>query len=57
MRLASCVLAALLALVVAGHLVGARAFKRLDPERFSLAVLALVVLTGLGSVVAGATSV
>ena len=51
------VLAALLALVVAGHLVGARAFKRLDPERFSLAVLALVVLTGLASVVAGATSV
>jgi uncharacterized protein len=44
----------LLGLVVVGHLVGARAFRRLDPERFSLAVLVLVVLTGAASVVAGA---
>jgi uncharacterized protein len=44
----------LLGLVVAGHVAGARAFKRLDPRRFSLAVLGLVVLTGVASVVAGA---
>jgi uncharacterized membrane protein YfcA len=49
-------LAALLALVVAGHLVGARAFRRLDPERFSVAVLGLVLLTGVASVVAGAVA-
>jgi uncharacterized membrane protein YfcA len=43
----------LLALVVVGHLAGARAFRRLDPSRFSLVVLALVVLTGLASATAG----
>jgi uncharacterized protein len=44
----------LLALVGAGHIAGARAFRRLDPEIFSRVVLGLVVLTGLASVVAGA---
>jgi len=48
------VLLPLLALVVAGHLVGARAFKRLDANRFSVAVLVLVVVTGAASVLAGA---
>jgi uncharacterized protein len=48
------VLLPLLVLVLAGHLVGARAFGRLDPRRFSLAVLGLVVLTGAASVIAGA---
>ena len=47
------VLVPLLALVVAGHFAGARAFERLDPRRFSLAVLALVALTGVASVAAG----
>jgi uncharacterized membrane protein YfcA len=47
------VLLPLLGLVVVGHLVGARAFRRLDPERFSVIVLVLVVLTGAASVVAG----
>jgi uncharacterized membrane protein YfcA len=48
------VLLPLLGLVVAGHLAGARAFRRLDPRRFSMLVLALVALTGLASAVAGA---
>jgi hypothetical protein len=47
------VLLPLLGIVVVGHLAGARAFRRLDPERFSVIVLALVVLTGAASVVAG----
>jgi len=47
------VLLPLLALVVAGHLAGARAFRRLDPRTFSLAVLVLVALTGAASVLAG----
>jgi uncharacterized membrane protein YfcA len=47
------VLVPLAALVVAGHLAGARAFKRLDPRRFSLVVLGLVAVTGAASVVAG----
>jgi uncharacterized membrane protein YfcA len=47
------VLLPLLGLVVLGHFVGAYAFKRLDPERFSLVVLALVALTGAASVLAG----
>jgi uncharacterized protein len=53
-RIASAdVLLPLLGLVLIGHLAGARAFRRLDKERFSLAVLVLVALTGLASVVAG----
>jgi uncharacterized membrane protein YfcA len=47
------VLLPLLGLVLAGHLVGARAFGRLDTRRFSLAVLGLAVLTGAASVIAG----
>ena len=46
-------LALLLALVVAGYALGALAFRRLDHERFYRIVLALVVVTGLASVVAG----
>ena len=46
-------LAPLLALVVAGHLLGARLFRRVDAERFSVLVLALVVAGGLASVAAG----
>ena len=47
------VLGPLLALVVAGHLLGARLFRRLDPTRFSAVVLALVAVGGLASVAAG----
>ena len=43
----------LLALVVAGHLLGARLFRRVDAERFSVLVLALVVAGGLASAAAG----
>jgi uncharacterized protein len=46
-------LAGLLALVVAGHLLGARLFRRVDAERFSVLVLALVIAGGLASVAAG----
>ena len=45
--------AGLLVLVVVGYAVGAVAFRRLDRELFFNIVLALVVLTGLASVVAG----
>jgi uncharacterized protein len=45
--------AGLLVLVVVGYAVGALAFRRLDRERFFTLVLALVVVTGLASVVAG----
>jgi uncharacterized membrane protein YfcA len=47
------VLLPLLALIVVGHLVGARAFRRLDQRRFYLAVLALVAISGAASLVAG----
>lgn len=47
------VLAPLLGLVVVGHLAGARLFRRLDPERFSALVLALVVAAGVASIAAG----
>jgi uncharacterized protein len=50
------VLLLLLVLVVAGHFLGARAFGRLDQRRFSLAVLALVVVTGAASVAAGVSA-
>jgi uncharacterized protein len=43
----------LLALVVAGYVVGAWAFRRLNRERFYTLVLALVACTGAASVVAG----
>jgi uncharacterized membrane protein YfcA len=43
----------LLALVLAGHMLGAWAFRRLDRERFFVVVLLLVVATGVASVVAG----
>jgi len=47
------VLVPLLGLVVVGHLAGARLFRRLDPERFSTLVLALVVAAGVASIAAG----
>jgi uncharacterized protein len=47
----------LLALVVAGHLTGARAFRRLDPSRFRLVVLGLVIVAGAASLAAGLVSV
>jgi uncharacterized membrane protein YfcA len=47
------VIVPLLALVVAGHLLGARLFRRVDAQRFSLLVLALVTAGGLASVAAG----
>ncbi len=43
----------LLALVVVGHLIGAQLFRRIDPERFRLVVLGLVIATGAASLVAG----
>jgi uncharacterized membrane protein YfcA len=43
----------LLGLVLLGHYLGAAVFRRLDSERFSLAVLGLVVIAGLASLVAG----
>jgi uncharacterized membrane protein YfcA len=45
--------APLLGLVAAGYLLGALAFRRLDRERFFALVLALVVATGVASVVTG----
>jgi uncharacterized protein len=47
------VLGPLLACVFAGYALGAVAFRRLDAERFSMVVLAVVICTGLASVVAG----
>ena len=43
----------LLGLVLAGHVLGTFAFRRLDHERFYKVVLVLVLLTGAASVVAG----
>jgi uncharacterized membrane protein YfcA len=43
----------LLGLVVAGHVLGALAFRRLDRERFFSLVLALVAGTGAASILAG----
>jgi uncharacterized membrane protein YfcA len=43
----------LLACVFAGYALGAVAFRRLDAERFSKVVLAVVICTGIASVVAG----
>jgi uncharacterized membrane protein YfcA len=47
------VVAPLLGLVLAGHLLGAVAFRRLDPERFFGIALALVLCAGAASLVAG----
>jgi uncharacterized protein len=47
------VVLALLGLVVAGHVLGALAFRRLDRERFFTFVLLLVAATGVASVAAG----
>ena len=47
------VVAPLLGLVLSGHVLGALAFRRLDPERFFGAALALVLCTGAASLVAG----
>ena len=43
----------LLVVVLAGHLLGALAFRRFDRERFFIAVLVLVGVTGLASIAAG----
>ena len=43
----------LLGLVLVGHVLGAFGFRRLDHERFYRLVLALVLVTGAASVVAG----
>jgi hypothetical protein len=45
--------APLLGLVLAGHVLGALAFRRLDPGRFFGIALALVLCTGAASLVAG----
>jgi uncharacterized protein len=47
------VLLPLLGLVLAGHLAGAVAFRRLDSRSFRLAVLVLVLAAGVASAVAG----
>ena len=47
------VVAPLLGVVLAGYALGAVAFRRLPAERFSTAVLALVLVTGMASVLAG----
>ncbi|MET0973920.1 MAG: sulfite exporter TauE/SafE family protein [Thermoleophilaceae bacterium] len=47
------VAAPLLGLVLSGHVLGALAFRRLDPERFFGIALALVLCTGAASLVAG----
>jgi uncharacterized membrane protein YfcA len=46
-------LVVLLGMVVAGHVLGAIAFRRLDHDRFYRLVLVLVLVTGAASVVAG----
>lgn len=43
----------LLVLVLLGYALGALAFRRLDPNRFSVIVLGLVACTGIASVAAG----
>jgi len=43
----------LLALVLAGHVIGALAFRRIDVRRFFPLVLALVVCAGAASIAAG----
>jgi uncharacterized protein len=43
----------LLACVLAGYMLGALAFRRLDATRFSTIVLSLVICTGVASVAAG----
>ena len=43
----------LLGLVLVGHLLGARLFRRIDPGRFRLIVLGLVLAAGAASLVAG----
>jgi uncharacterized protein len=50
------VVAALLVLSLVGHVLGARAFRRLTGPRFSLVALGLVVCAGLASLVAGLVS-
>jgi uncharacterized membrane protein YfcA len=47
------VLAPLLAAVAAGYALGSVAFRRLDPDRFSTAVLVVVICTGIASVLGG----
>jgi uncharacterized protein len=47
----------LLAVVVVGHLAGARAFRSLDERRYSSLVLALIAAAGLASVVAGVAAI
>ena len=51
------VLAPLFVLTLAGHALGARAFRRLAGPRFSLISLGLVVCAGVASLVAGLASI
>jgi uncharacterized membrane protein YfcA len=46
-------LAPLLGLVLVGYALGALAFRRLDQRRFATVVIALVVCTGVASIVGG----
>jgi uncharacterized protein len=46
-------LAPLLGLVLIGYALGAFAFRRLDQHRFAVVVIALVICTGVASVLAG----
>jgi hypothetical protein len=50
-------LAALLALTLLGWWLGARIFRRLDPDRFRILVLALVLVAGAASMAAGLGSI
>ncbi|HEX6583819.1 MAG TPA: hypothetical protein VF056_09455, partial [Thermoleophilaceae bacterium] len=43
----------LLGLVLIGYALGALAFRRLDQRRFATVVIALVICTGVASVLAG----
>ena len=43
----------LLGCVLVGYAIGAVGFRHLDPERFSMVVLIVVICTGIASVVAG----
>jgi uncharacterized protein len=46
-------LAPLLGLVLIGHALGTFAFRRINQDRFAMVVIALVICTGVASVVAG----
>jgi uncharacterized protein len=45
-----------IAAVVAGHAIGSRLFKRLNPRRFERLLLVIIAATGAASVIVGATA-